>query len=201
MRLLELFSGTGSVGRAFEARGWEVTSLDILPGATITSNILDWEYKNYPPGHFDFVWGSPPCTEYSIARTRTKRPRDFEGADALVRRTLEIIEYFSPPLWLMENPATGFLKTRSVVDGIPWRDVCYCRYGFAYKKQTRLWGFFPFELRPICRKRDPCPNVVDGRHAIVAQRGGENGFTLRELYALPPDLCGDIAALADTWLS
>jgi hypothetical protein len=79
--------------------------------------------------------------------------------------------------------------------------VCYCRYGFAYKKQTRLWGFFPFDLRPICRKHDPCPNVVDGRHPIVAQRGGENGFTLRQLSALPPDLCGEIAALADTWLS
>ena len=92
MRLLELFSGTGSVGRAFSDRGWEVISLDILPGATINSNILDWDYTVFPPGHFDFVWASPPCTEYSIARTRAKRPRDFDGADAVVRKTLEIIE-------------------------------------------------------------------------------------------------------------
>ena len=87
MRLLELFSGTGSIGRAFEALGWEVISLDINPGATITSNILDWDYKNSDPGTFDFIWASPPCTEYSIARSRARRPRDLEGADTIVSKT------------------------------------------------------------------------------------------------------------------
>ena len=94
MRLLELFSGTGSVGRAFEAQGWEVISLDINPGATITSDILDWDYKTFEPGSFDFIWASPPCTEYSKARTRAKTPRNFAGADAIVSKALEIIDYF-----------------------------------------------------------------------------------------------------------
>ena len=92
MRLLELFSGTGSIGRAFEAQGWEVISLDILPPATIITHILDWDFREYPPGHFDFIWASPPCTEYSIARTRATRPRDFELADSLVAKALDIIE-------------------------------------------------------------------------------------------------------------
>ena len=46
MRLLELFSGTGSVGRAFRERGWEVTSLDMDPKArpTIVADIMTWDY-------------------------------------------------------------------------------------------------------------------------------------------------------------
>ena len=198
MRLLELFSGTGSIGRAFEAQGWEVISLDILPPATIITNILDWDFREYPPGHFDFIWASPPCTEYSIARTRATRPRDFELADSLVAKALDIIEYFEPFLWLLENPTTGYLKHRPIIAGIPVQDVTYCRYGYSYRKLTRLWGMFPFVLRPICTKKDPCHNMVDGRHTSVAQRGENNN--LAQLYSIPPELCLHIARMAQIWL-
>ena len=85
MRLLELFSGTGSIGRAFRSRGWEVDSLDIQPGATIESDIMTWDYRGVPR-HYDFVWASPPCTEYSKARTKAKRPRNYDLADAIVAK-------------------------------------------------------------------------------------------------------------------
>ena len=197
MRLLELFSGTGSVGRAFEAQGWEVISLDINPGATITSDILDWDYKTFEPGSFDFIWASPPCTEYSKARTRAKTPRNFAGADAIVSKALEIIDYFGPLLWLMENPQTGFLKSRAIMADIPFQDVTYCKYGFPYKKQTRLWGHCPLRLRPICCASDPCGFMADGKHFATAQRG--NGWCLQDLYRLPPALCDDIASFANGW--
>ena len=51
MRLLELFSGIGSIGRAFEALGWEVTSLDLEGEPTIKCDILDWDHTAfYLPG-------------------------------------------------------------------------------------------------------------------------------------------------------
>ena len=60
MRLLELFSGTGSVGKVAHALGYEVISLD-LADATICCDILDWDYKAaFSVGHFDIIWASPP---------------------------------------------------------------------------------------------------------------------------------------------
>jgi site-specific DNA-cytosine methylase len=89
MRLLELFSGTGSMGRAFRDLGWDVVSLDITPGRhTIRADILDWDYTVFPRRHFDAIHASPPCTQYSIARTCAKTPRNLEYADSLVQRAL-----------------------------------------------------------------------------------------------------------------
>ena len=48
MRMLELFSGTKSVSRVFENQGWECVSLD-LKNASIETNILDWDYTQFPP--------------------------------------------------------------------------------------------------------------------------------------------------------
>ena len=59
-RLLELFSGTGSIGRAFRAKDWDVTSLDFNPksGADIIADIMSWDYTCHEPGYFQCVWAS-----------------------------------------------------------------------------------------------------------------------------------------------
>ena len=115
MRLLELFSGTKSVGRAFEALGWEVTSLDAdaTTRPSICADIREWDYRTYPPGHFDLIWASPVCTEFSRALTR--RPRRLEDGDRLVLKTIEIIGYLRPRWWAVENPRTGLLKSRPYI--------------------------------------------------------------------------------------
>ena len=75
--LLELFSGTGSVGKVFEAGGWQVTSVYILPrfGPTLLKSVLDLALSDIQTP-VDLLWASPPCTHYSRARTTAKTPRD-----------------------------------------------------------------------------------------------------------------------------
>ena len=68
MNLLEFFSGTGSVGNIARKFGFNVISLD-LKNADINTDILEWDYTQFDRNHFDFIWSSPPCTEYSKAKT------------------------------------------------------------------------------------------------------------------------------------
>jgi hypothetical protein len=198
MRLLELFSGTGSIGKAFP--DFEVTSLDLVGSPTFKMDIMDWDYQSMPQDSYDVVWASPPCTHYSRCRTTAKTPRQLEASDALVQRALDIIEHFRPRVWLMENPATGMLKDRPVVAGLPFQDVCYCRYGAPYRKPPRVWGNLGdhWSPRPRCSRQCPGEQMSDGRHPISAQRKagrpGDRVFTKEELCAIPPEVCEEMAA-------
>ena len=132
MKLLELFAGTGSVGNVARVLHYDVVSLDRDMQADIQTDIMDWDYQSaYEPGHFDVIWASPPCTEYSIAKTIGIR--DIEGANNIVQRTLDIIDYFQPRWWIIENPQTGLLKQQAMMTNRPFVDVDYCRYGMQYR--------------------------------------------------------------------
>ena len=137
MRLLELFSGSGSVGRAFAAVGFDVVSLDKRSdfSPTICVDILEWDYSCYPPDYSQVIWASPECTQYSIARSKAKTQRGLEYADSLVQKAIDIIKYFNPRAWHLENPASSLLKTRLSMHLLPCVTVSYCNYGHPYRKQ------------------------------------------------------------------
>jgi hypothetical protein len=189
--LLELFSGTGSIGRAFEARGWDVISVDIDPraNATFCCDVAQWDYTCLDC--VDCIWASPPCTMYSKART--SGGGDLESSDGLVRKTLEIATAIGDPPLFIENPYTGKLKDRGILDHLNLQVVDYCKYGMPYRKRTAIWTNTAWKpTRPLC-KHD-CASSSGGRHAARAQQGPPGPrFTQRDLYRIPVALCDEIA--------
>ena len=88
MRLLELFSGTGSICKELPG---EVISVDKQGSPTHKTCILEWDYKIYPSDHFVFVWASPHVSNIPAPEPLPKPKCDLEGADKLVLRAMEII--------------------------------------------------------------------------------------------------------------
>ena len=104
--------------------------------ADLRTDIMDWEYRTYEPGHFDIIWSSPPCTEYSISKTRGVRK--IAEANQVAQWTLDIIDYLRPAYCFLENPRTGLLKDQPVMRHKPYRDVDYCKYAMPHRKRTRI---------------------------------------------------------------
>ena len=199
MKLLELFAGTQSVGKVARDLGIEVVSLDRDMPADIQTDIMDWDYTQYPRKHFDILWASPPCTEYSVAKTIGIR--DIEGANEVVQQTLDILEYYEPKYWMIENPQTGLLKDQLCMYGLPFVDIDYCKYGLSYRKRTRIWNnVFQWKQRPLCARDCRSMDESGNRHIASAQRGpGKHGgvrdtnkHEQSELYRIPPELVAEI---------
>ena len=199
MKLLELFSGTGSVGKMAKLFKIEVTSWDRDMPADIQTDIMDWDYKAaLEPGTFDIIWASPPCTEYS--RAKTIGVRDIEGSNKVVQRTLDIINYFQPKWWIIENPQSGLLKQQVMMQDLPYKDIDYCKYGMPYRKRTRLWNNIEiWTPRPMCKRDCDSMDETRKRHKESAQRGATrqnkaNKHRQSELYVVPSSLITEILA-------
>ena len=197
MRILELFSGTGSLAKVARAQGHEVVTLDICPrhNPTICVSILEWDHSVYPPDYFQHIHASCPCENYSICRS-TGGERSLDLADSLVRKTLEIFDYFSAARWTVENPATSLLWKRPVAGPLLEQiaKTSYCRYGYSYRKNTWFANNFGLELKPKCD--GTCGKMIGKKHKTHAQRGGGGAesvyYSLDQLHSIPPILCEDI---------
>ena len=184
MILIDICSGTGSVSRALRGLFPDATiySIDILPSCDFklddkhthfVDDIRNFDFAAVLEGQRpDFIWMSPPCTQYSRARSNAKTPRDFELADSIVAACMRIVDQLCPAKFALENPDTGYLKKRDVIQSWShfYRRTSYCMFGFPYMKATSIWTNADVDL-PFCYQDNRCESWTSSGHLCTAQKG------------------------------
>jgi len=206
IKVLELFSGTGSVSKVCDKLGWESVSVDMILPADHQVDIMEFDYKQYPKDYFQVVWGSPPCVNYSKLQdswlgrkrkgeiyTKEVQEKEMKHDDRLVLKVLEIIDYFKPDMWFIENPAGSRMKDRPFMKELPNYVVDYCMYSdWGYRKRTRVWTNKKDFTPKLCNKN--CGNMIGNLHRTNLgnserrKRNCEKGPGRLEAYRVPEDL-------------
>ena len=199
MKVLELFSGTHSIGVVCKERNYDVVSLDRDIGSScklnpeyvsenhIKTDILEWDYKTFEPGSFDIITASPVCTWWSLLRKcnygRPIKPHTVpfceelflkdidEHGKPMVDKVFEILDYFKPKYWWIENPKSSQMwkyikETQPQYDNYKVFD--YCKFSdFGYKKPTIFLSNIP-NLKDVKCNND-CQNMLEqGMHNNIA---------------------------------
>ena len=208
MKVLELFAGSRSIGKAAEKLGHDVCSVDWQPfeGIDMVMDIMDLTVDKLPfiP---DMLWAAPDCTTYSIAAISHHRNGIAPKSDYALKCDIvnvnvmiiirELLEINPDMKWFIENPR-GMMRKMPWMNGLPRATVWYCTYGDERAKPTDIWSnhiyslFNPDGWNP----RPQCHNDNEHCHHEKAPRGsktgtqGLSGSYERSMY--PERLCLDI---------
>lgn len=209
MKVLELFAGTRSIGKAFEAAGHEVFSVEWdkkHSGIHLYTDIGELTAQDILEafGKPDVIWASPDCTSYSVAGISHHRRREPSGnltpiseyakfCDTVNQHVLELIEELSPSFYFIENPRGGMRKM-SFMEPLPRYTVTYCQYGDSRMKPTDLWTNHP---RPAFK--EPCKNGAPCH--VAAPRGSKTGTQgikgSVDRSRIPQELCEHIVKICE----
>jgi site-specific DNA-cytosine methylase len=199
IKVLELFAGSRSIGKMSEELGMEVFSSDInnFDGINYVVNILEFDYSKVPFTP-DVIWASPPCTGFSVAAighhwtggkgAYIPKTETAKLGIELVKKTLEIIDYYKPKYWFMENPR-GVLRKMDIVKELKRNTVTYCQYGDERMKPTDIWTNSDVWVpRKMCKNGDTC-HVAAPRGSRTGTQGRSNAY---ERSKIPDELCQEI---------
>ena len=208
MKVLELFAGTRSIGKAFERKGHEVYSIEW----DRNFSDINW-YEDIGKitaqdiinrfGKPDVIWASPDCTSYSLAAISHHRRKEPDGnlapiteyakfCDAVNTHVIELIKELNPTYFFIENPRGGLCKMQ-FMQGIPKHLVTYCQYGYPYMKPTHIFTNYPNPQFKHCKNGDACHEA--------APRGSRNGVQgvkgSKDRSRIPDKLCDYIVELCE----
>lgn len=188
LKVLELFAGTRSIGKAFESKGHEVFSVEWdknFENIDLYADILNVSADDILSkfGHPDVIWASPDCTTFSIAAISHHRKRNPDTGN------------LDPALYFIENPRGGMRKM-VWMKSLPRYTVTYCQYGDTRMKPTDIWTNHPDpQFKPMCKNGDPC-HVPAPRGSKTGTQGLKNS---RERSVIPKLLCQHIVDISERY--
>lgn len=209
MKVLELFAGTRSIGKAFERKGHEVYSIEWNKdfeninwyediGKITAKDIIERFGKP------DVIWASPDCTTYSVAGISKHRRKDADGnlipiseyakfCDKVNNHVLNLISDLKPRYYFIENPRGGLRKMK-FMQTVPRYTVTYCKYGDTRMKPTDIFtNYINPNFKPPCKNGDKCHTP--------APRGSKTGTQglkgAKERSIIPKELCDYIVYLCE----
>lgn len=201
--IISLFDYSGTWPKPFLDNNYvdAIIQVDIKRGI----DVLTWDYKSeVPADQFNVigVLAAPPCTHYAGSGAQYWKAKDADGRTAennlLMEKTLEIIDYYKPKFWSMENPV-GRLRRMlrgeylpgepqiSVPDGLKdtVKDIAMwfnpCDYGDPYTKKTLLWGQFNTDLI-----KTPVKPIRSNKQGSWLQSLGGKSERTKELRSVTP---------------
>lgn len=210
MKVLELFAGTRSIGKAFEKRGHEVYSIDWdrrFKDIDLYADIAELTSQDVLErfGRPDIIWASPDCTTYSVAglhyhRRKNKQTKELDPISEYARKcdninihVIQLIKELAPKYWFIENPRGG-LRTMGFMQSLPRYTVTYCQYGDSRMKPTDIWtNHEKPDFKPPCKNGDPC-HVKASRGARTGTQGIK-GKINRSI--IPIELCEHIVDICE----
>lgn len=199
MKVLELFAGSRSIGKAAEKFGYDVYSSDINDFENINYmvDILNFDVIKVPflP---DIIWASPPCTGFSVAALGYHwtggKGAYIPATDTaklgieIAKKTIEIIKYFNPKYFFIENPR-GVLRKMDFMQEFKRHTITYCQYGDDRMKPTDIWtnsnDWIP---KKPCKNGDSC-HIAAPRGSRTGTQGRKNAY---ERSKIPEQLCIEI---------
>lgn len=219
MKVLELFAGTRSIGKAFEANGHQVFSVEWdkdFENIDLYADILNVTAADILEkfGRPDVIWASPDCTTFSVAAISNTVTGNLDPVsdyarfcDAVDQHVLQLIRELKPKFYFIENPRGGMRKM-TWMQGLPRYTVTYCQYGDTRMKPTDIWTNHPDpQFKPICKNGDPCHERAP--RSATLRKLKEQGVEIevggtqygmkgsKERSVIPPALCQHIVEICE----
>lgn len=175
--VLSLFEQSGYASLYWRMAGYQVISVDTKLGI----DIMNWNYKALDKSRVIGIMAFPPCTHFTNSGAQYWKEKDEDGRTAenvkLVKKAMEIINYFEPDWWFLENPVGRIAKLVPELKNYgPFYFYPY-EYGDPWKKKTALYGKFK---PPVKKPVKPIQKVAgngDKYSPIMMATGGKSEKT------------------------